>query len=196
MFVTTLLAVSLAAPVPKVKAPVLYYPTVEGTKRVMQAKVGDRTTETTETVSKVAEKDGTFTVTVSREIAGRTLDSTFEVSAKGVFRRPTAGPGKGEPQAVFKLPAKEGDTWTVEQQGFGKDATVTATYTVGKTEQVTVPAGLYTATAVTLETELNGRAAKNTSWYAPGVGVVKIVSEVNGAERVTELKEFTPGKAK
>jgi hypothetical protein len=37
---------------------------------------------------------------------------------------------------------------------------------------------------------------KSTSWYAPGVGVVKVVSETNGTERVQELKEFTPGKAK
>lgn len=196
MFVTTLLAVSLAAPVPKVKPSDLYYPTVEGTKRVMQTKVGDQTTELTETVSKVGEKDGVYTVTISRDFGGRALEQEFEVSAKGVFRRPTAGPGKGEPQAVFKRPANEGDTWTVEQQGFGKDATVTVTYTVGKEKEVEVPAGKFLAIPVTMETTLGGRAVKSTSWYAAGVGVVKLVSDSNGTERVQELKEFTVGKAK
>ena len=43
MFVTALLAATLAAPVPKAKAAELYYPTVEGTKRVMQTKSEDGT---------------------------------------------------------------------------------------------------------------------------------------------------------
>ena len=48
MFVTTLLAAALAAPVPKAKAAELYYPTVEGTKRVMLMKSGDRTSDAPE----------------------------------------------------------------------------------------------------------------------------------------------------
>ncbi|WP_157368732.1 hypothetical protein [Zavarzinella formosa] len=35
---------------------------------------------------------------------------------------------------------------------------------------------------------------KFSCWHAAGVGVVKSVSEVGGAERVQALKSFTPGK--
>lgn len=196
MFATALLAAALAAPVPKAKAAELYYPTVEGTKWVMQTKSGNETSETTTTVSKVVEKDGKYTVTLTRELGGAALNTSFEVSAEGVFRRPTSGPAKGELTPLLKLPAKEGDTWTTEMPGFGKDVTTTATFTVGKREVVEVPAGKYTATPVSFDVTLNGRVMKSTSWYAPGVGVVKHVSGIGATEQVQELKEFTPGKAK
>jgi hypothetical protein len=197
VFTHLLLAVSLAAPVPKAKAPELYYPTVEGTKRVMTMTFAGRTTETTETVSKVTEKDGTFTVTTSREIGGRVVEWVYEVSAKGVFRVTTPGGEKGEPEPLLKLPAKEGDTWASEQPGVAEGPSSKATSTVGKEEEVTVPAGKFKAIPVTTEANLNGQIPiKVTSWYAAGAGVVKTVSEMNGSERVTELKEFTPGKAK
>ena len=70
------------------------------------------------------------------------------------------------------------------------------TYTVGKEEEVTVPAGTFKAIPVTSQVDVGGRLLKNTSWYAPGVGVVKVVMANDGNERVQELKEFTPGKAK
>lgn len=195
MFVTTLLAVSLAAPVPKAKAPELYYPTVEGTKYVMRRTVGKETVETTHTVTKAEEKDGTHTVTVSRDVGGQVVEFRCEVSAKGVFA--VADPrGKfADPQPVLKLPAKEGDTWTSERPGPGKVA-FTITHTVGKEEEVVVPAGKFKAIPVTTEDRLSGEARSVTTWYAAGVGVVKTVAVSNGAEQVQELKEFTPGKAK
>lgn len=195
MFVSTLLVVVLAAPVPKAKTSDLYYPTVEGTKKVMQTKTGNQTTETTETVTKVVEKDGKYTVTTSRDMFGRTLTNDVEVSEKGVFRPASSGEN-AESSPLFKLPAKEGDTWTSEQKGPGNGNNTRITYTVGKEEEVEVPAGRFKAIPVIMEVSLLGRALKNTTWHAPGVGVVKIVSENNGTERVQELKEFTLGKAK
>lgn len=194
MFITTLLAVSLAAPVPKAKPSDLFFPIVEGTKRVMRGKLGNSTVETTETVSKVVEKDGKYTVTVSRDLNGRTLTNDFEVSEKGVFRPTPTGKEDAEPTPLFKLPAKEGDTWTGEQKGPGGN--VKATYIVGKMEEVEVPAGKYKAIPVTSELDVSGNLLKITSWYAPEVGVVKQVSVSNGTERVQELKEFTLGKSK
>lgn len=191
MFVTTLLAVSLAAPVPKAKAPELYFPTVEGTKRVMQAKSGDQTTETTETVTKVAERNGTHTVTVSREVGKSTYEVWYSVSAKGVSELGQHRVAWVTP--LLKLPANEGDTWTFERQ-IGGPAKIT--YTVGKEEEVEVPAGKFKAIPITEESGNGRNAQSGITWYAPGVGVVKVVSKTNGTERVSELKEFTPGKAK
>ncbi len=195
MFVTALLAATLAAPVPKVKAPELYFPTVEGTRYVMQRKSGGETVETTHTVTKVVEKDGTYTVTVSRDVSGQVVEFKYEVSANGVFALPR-GDEKGEPRAVFKRPAKGGETWTTEQTGPGQGGTRTTTYTVGKEEEVTVPAGKFKAVVVAAETTLGGRVFKSTSWYVAGVGIVKTVAQSDGIEQVQEMKEFTPGKAK
>jgi hypothetical protein len=196
VFVTTLLAVSLAAPVPKAKAADLYFPTAEGTKRVTQTTSDGQTTETTETVSKVAEKDGVYTVTTSRDTGGQVEETVVEVSAKGVARLTAAGEKKADPVPALKLPAKEGDTWEVERPGPRKMPFVT-TYTVGQEEEVTVPAGKFKAIPVTDRTERLGLVVRNTSWYAPGVGVVKLVAEVDGRDVwVTELKEFTVGKGK
>jgi hypothetical protein len=195
VFVTTALLVSLAAPVPKEKPSDLYFPTVEGTKRVMQQKEGNETVEITETVTKVVEKDGTYTVTVDLEIGGGVLDLEYEVSAKGVFSAPNPKL-KLAGWPLLQLPAKKGDTWATERKSPG-DTTTKLTYTVGKEEEVTVPAGKYKAIAVTCETMVNRQAeSRITSWYAAGVGVVKTVFEIHGKEWVHELKEFTPGKAK
>lgn len=194
MFVTALLTAAVAAPVPKAMAPALYFPVVEGTKRVMQTKPGGR--EATETVSKVTEKDGTYTVTVTVtvESTGRTDEVRYEVSAKGVFALTLPGTEKGEPAALLKLPAMEGETWTTERTVRGK-GTVT-TYTVGKEEEVTVPAGKYKAIPVTAAVDLGGTSLTTTTWYAIGVGVVMSVNESRRSRPRQELTEFSPGKAK
>jgi hypothetical protein len=194
MFVTALLAAALAAPVPKAKADDLYYPTTEGTKRVMRTKSEDGTsTEATLTVTKAEEKDGTFTVTTTREVGRQRREFRNEVSARGVFSLPLPGE-RGEPRAALKLPAKEGDTWTTEQPASGTRAAWTTKHTVGKGEEVEVPAGKFLAIVVTSEYEVDGTAYKCTAWYAAGVGVVKSVSASDRTERVQELTEFTPGK--
>jgi hypothetical protein len=185
---------TVAAPVPKAKAPELYFPTTEGTTRVMRTASEDGTsTEATQTVTKVEEKDGVYTVTTTREVGGQRREFRNEVSAKGVFSLPLPGE-KGEPRAALKLPAKEGDTWTTEQPAAGGRAGWTTKHTVGKEEEVEVPAGKFKAIVVTTEYEVNGVAYKGTAWYAAGVGVVKSVSVSDRTERVQELKEFTPGK--
>lgn len=194
MFVTVLLAASLTAPVPKAKPAELYFPTVEGTKLVTRMTFGEETSESTGTITKVVEKDGVYTVTSSRDVGGRESNLVYEVSGKGVFLVSSNGQEKAELRPVIKLPAKEGDTWTTEQPKPG-GGVITITYIVGKVEEVTVPAGTFKAITVALETNLGGRVTKANSWYAPGVGLVKRVTE-GEVERVQELKEVIPGKAK
>jgi hypothetical protein len=65
---------------------------------------------------------------------------------------------------------------------------------MGREEEVEVPAGKFKALRVEAEQELGANVFKSTLWYAPGVGLVKSVTNTNGTERVQVLKSFTPGK--
>ena len=193
-------ALSLAAPVPKAKEAELYFPTQEGTKRVMQMKEGINTTETTETVTKVEQKDGVYRVSLGREVGGRPAGTAqiFEVSAKGVFRLTSGGVETKTPYMVLKLGVKEGESWTSELDIPGRgglDGTTGKTkHTLGQEEEIEVPAGKYKALRVESESDNNGTTSKSTIWIAPGVGIVKIESERGGSKMVQEMKSFTLGK--
>lgn len=192
MFVTALLAATLAAPVPKAM-PVLYLPTTVGTKRVYETRRDDKVLcETTEVVTKVEAKGDGYTVTVEGDDQpGGGWTQAFVVSAKGVAFQLDP---EAEAEPVFKSGLKAGDTWKVEHTGPRKGLGET-TFTVGKEEEVEVPAGKYKAIPVTRELPLDGRrGAKTTTWYAPGVGVVKKEVDSLGGGGVTVLTSFTPGK--
>lgn len=64
-----------------------------------------------------------------------------------------------------------------------------------KEETVEVATSKYKAVKVDCEIDLrNGRTQKNEMWFAPGVGIVKSESRVDGRTFTHELKTFTPGK--
>jgi RNase P/RNase MRP subunit p29 len=192
VFLTSLLAASLAAPVPKDKPGVPYFPVTLGTKRVVERTTGTLVLVTEEEVTKVEEKDGVFTVTLTStsviEGGGKRLGfpATYLVTDKTVTY--TFG---GE--ILWKrldLGVKAGESWAVESKGVG-DAKVTTTYTVGKEEELEVPAGKFKAIPVT---EQRAKSEKKTiRWFAAGVGVVREESESFG-KAVIVLKSFTPAK--
>jgi hypothetical protein len=187
-----LLALSLAAPVPKIKVPALYFPTAVGTKKVMKVTLRGETGETTETVTKVEEKDGVYTVTTT-DSSSKGWEYTYAVSAEGVVDVTNAGVTSRKPYVILKLPANEGDTWTNEVPVLGDGCR--KIHTVGTEVEVEVPAGKYKAITVTTDFVLDVKHSITTKeWYAPGAGMVKRVSVVNGDEIIEELKEFTPGK--
>lgn len=189
MFMTVLLAASLAAPVPKEKA-VLYFPTAVGAKRVLETTKGGKTSETTDVVTKVEEKDGVFTVTTEWGGGGRQLTTrVFEVSAGKVRQVEETVGREGMPldRTIIDLGVKAGDGWTQEFEVLGRK--VVHTFTVGKEEEVEVPAGKFKAIPVTEETNTK----KHTRWLAAGVGLVKEEQEWMKSKTVTVLKEFTPG---
>ena len=171
---------AMAAPTSKAeKIDELYFPVQVGAKRVLK---GPGRTETM-TVTKVEENDGKYTVTVETsfvEMPWRKDSYVYEVSKDGLFRKIEGG----KAATLLKLPHAEGTTWTSEHVKPGDKLT----YTVGKQEEVEVPAGKYKAIRVehVLE-ELGGETKKGTYWYAAGVGSIK--------EGRNELMEFTPGKA-
>jgi hypothetical protein len=186
MFLTALLAATLAAPVPKEK-PVYYFPTTVGAKRVVESTLNGKTTEATEEVTKVEEKGGVFTVTVEWAGSRRPGAATYEVTDARV--RQVGVKDLGE-FTLLDLGVKAGESWTRE---WAIDGTkVVTTFTLGKEEVVVVPAGKFKAVPVT---EHSGRADEATTrWYAPGVGLVKSHYQSKEVKSTMVLKEFTPGK--
>ena len=111
-----------------------------------------------------------------------------------MFRVAIADRDLPTPTPLLKLPAKPGDKWEWEQVAPGGTGVVTTVFTVGKPEQVEVPAGKFEAIPVEHGTDLRGRTVKATTWHAPGVGVVKMVTYSGASERTQVLKSIRPGK--
>jgi hypothetical protein len=192
--VLTAASITAAAPKLKGKVDALYYPTREGDKLVYEMRSGDSVNELTEVVTKVERKDDALLVTVERNAGGKkALASQFTVSEKGVTRVVTSGRELPVPIPMLKLPGKPGDTWTYEPDAAGGPPRKT-TYTLGKEEDVEVPAGKFKALRVESEQVLGDNVYKSTLWYAPGVGLLKSVNNIGGTERTQVLKSFTPGK--
>jgi hypothetical protein len=198
--VTVLALLALAGPAsaaPTLKEPkqALYFPTTEGVRRVYEIRVGDTATEVTEVVTKVEKKDGVFRVSIGSDRGGEVKPmNTVEVSAKGVFRVAVGNRELPAPTPLLKLPAKRGDTWEWTQEGPGATGPVTTVFTVGEEIEIEVPAGKFNATPVEAVTHVKDQAIKATYWYAPGVGVVKMVTYSGPSERTQVLKSFTPNK--
>jgi hypothetical protein len=173
--------VATAAPAPKGKGPAYYHPTREGDTQVYEIRHPDSVSEYTVVVKKVEEEYP----------GGRTLP-TVEVSAAGVYR--VARKDGGKPVPVLKLPAKVGDSWSSSESAEGK-ATVSSTHRVAALdEEVEVPAGKFKAIRLETTIDIDGRMLKKTTtWYAPGVGMVKTVDS-GETERTVVLKAFKPGK--
>jgi hypothetical protein len=192
-----ILTTGLAAGAPALKGKVepLYYPTRLGDKLVYEMQTGGAGTEITEVVTQVEKKDEALIVSIERELKGRKVaPSQFSVSEKGVTRVATSGRELPVPMPLLKLPGKPGDTWTWEPDPAGAAPRKT-TYTLGKEEEVEVPAGKFKALRVESELDLGGNVIKGTLWYAPGVGLVKsVTSSGGGTGRTQVLKSFTPGK--
>lgn len=191
MFVTALLAVALSAPVPKEKPPEVYFPTTVGAKRVLETTINGTTTETTEEVTKVEVKDGVFTVTMEWPAFGKTATGVFEVTDKKVRR---VGVQQLGDYTMLDLGVKAGESWTHEAEGGTAKRKLVTTYTLGKEEEIEVPAGKFKAIPVAEQKGKN--ADKWIQWYAPGVGLVKRHYETKAVTTTVVLKSFTPGKAK
>jgi hypothetical protein len=143
-----------------------------------------------------AEDRGDRTLLTVRVVGPATpgLKRRLVVSADGVFDR-GVGAFTYDPVCVMKFPPKAGDEWElhvpvqVGLRGYQGKATV------GAAEKVVVPAGTFEAVPVRLEvTAANGRPLDEpevyTSWWARGVGVVKL----RYPDGTRALKSFTRPK--
>jgi hypothetical protein len=201
-----LFAVSHAAPAPKEPPQKPYLTTTKGTTLVYQYTTTDGQgllveSEVTNVVTAVAKTDAGTVVTLSEKMEGSEYGGTdtFLISEKGLFTTGTSMTGpdiQGErswkidpPACLLRLPHKDGAQWEYNcpsQPGglMGGKATKTA----HGPEEVIVPAGKYTAIRVEYRGMKHGQEETATFWYAPEVGLVKMVC----AGAVQELKSLTP----
>jgi hypothetical protein len=180
-----LLTTAPAAPVPReVRRPSLYLPTTVGARWVYQ--LGDR--EYTRTVAEVRQEGGMAVVSI-----GETLHDEgppyerVAVSKAGLTRVEMNGRRFDPPHVLLKLPPEPGETWEIA--GSAAKFLTGSKFMTRVPERVGVPAGTFWSVPVEMEYEVAGTAVRTTTWYAPGVGMVK---EVSWDGRTRALKAFTP----
>jgi hypothetical protein len=200
--VTTLsaLAIVLAAPAaPPTESPPAYHPTRLGAERVYQTVYQGRNGEFTLVITSVAEKDSAtmVTVTTKQPTTGvLQLHEIVSVSPAGLFTLTVGNRGAlDEPSCFLKLPHRNGQRWAMDSSS--PNFRTKGTCTAFGPEQVRVPAGTFDAIRVESESQVEGGELRlTTNWFAPVVGMVKMVSKAKGDDREVTflLKSFTAGK--
>ena len=90
---------------------------------------------------------------------------------------------------LLKNPLGSGDSWQWKGKGMmGLD--IDESNNVSGPETVSVPAGKLTAMKVTTKVVQGGAPVTKTYWYAPGVGLVKSMTDTGAVKSNTELVEY------
>lgn len=186
-------ALAPAAPVPKEAKAADGYPTEVGTK--WEYVLNGRAKQVcTEEVIKSDEKEGVRTVTVSVTEPGQKGGATTVRVEKGEVRLVGFSQGKFDPAPLIWKPGlKDGDTWTNKYSVQRRE--VEEEVSVGKAEEITTPAGKFTAVPITHKYTKPADFPVHVDWYTDGVGMVRRTTE-GQKEPSQELKSFTPGKDK
>jgi hypothetical protein len=190
-----LASLAVAAPVPKALKKAGLYPTAVGTKWEYIYD-GDEKQVMTDEVTQGKHRPDEFEVT--RTIAsGSKYLSVYRLADGELAIRVKENRSVDPPVLMAKVGMKAGDKWESEYKMFmGEASGVTIRGTeevsVGKAEEITTPAGTFTATPVTRK---SGGATLETYWYADGVGLVRVTRD-GMKHPYLELKAFTPGKGK
>jgi hypothetical protein len=169
-----------------------YFPTEVGAKWVYDESGQERV----RVVTQVDVKDDQTLITI-QELTGNTSFPylKYSVSPKGVYLLESST-FKIEPVCVLRFPIKEGDTWPVQYEPQKGLRGSTQKVTVGKFEDVEVPAGKFKA--IRVEVEVTAHAGKlldtperYVTWYAHEVGLIKTTLE---GVTIRVLKSFSSGK--
>jgi uncharacterized protein DUF3108 len=91
---------------------------------------------------------------------------------------------------LLKNPLTSGDSWSWKGKGMMGIA-IEETNEVAGPETVSVPAGKFTAMKVTTKVIQGGAPVTKTYWYAPGVGLVKSMTDTGSVKSNTELLDYT-----
>lgn len=191
----TVVGLVVAAPVPKAVKKTPPYPYDMGTKWEY-IRDGDPQKVQVEEVVEVEEKDGV--VRFKTDITTPTGEKTFEwytIKNGEIALTNNGGSEFDPPMLIRKDVMKEGDewavTWGVKSGQRGVQYSSEQTLTIGKAEEVTTPAGKFTAIPVIRK--YNGATTGMTMWYSDGVGMIRHTQD-GQKEPVQELKSFTRGK--
>jgi hypothetical protein len=90
---------------------------------------------------------------------------------------------------LLKNPLTNGDTWEWKGKGM-MGLAIEESNAVSGPESVTAPAGKFTAMKVTTRVVQGGAPVTKTYWYAPGVGLVKSMTDTGAVKSNTELVEY------
>jgi hypothetical protein len=92
------------------------------------------------------------------------------------------------PLLLLKLPFRKGDTWKVDSDSGGLK--ITGTFTA-REEEVQVLGKKHKAIKVICgDFQIGDSLVAMTSWFVPGIGLVKQSLRVGGLERVIELEKY------
>ncbi|WP_157369538.1 hypothetical protein [Zavarzinella formosa] len=183
--------VSVAAPAPRdSQGP--YFPIRKGDTRVYETCHGDLKDEHTEVVTGVENRKGTLRVTHGWLSDGEPRNlTTVIVSSEGVFNVIAENAEEQLLAPILKFPLKPGESWVVERgpDPFGTPF-LRKTYTVGREEEIEVPAGRYKTFCIECVEEIGDATYRGKQWHSPVVGLVKRIEE----EHAETLKSFIRGK--
>ena len=175
---------AIAAPIPKdFQRPVNYHPMAVGDKREFVSPTNPDAVTQVREITAVEVKDG---VTHYTQVLTGGQTSVLKAEKGVVSMAEQNGQKMDRPYKVVAPDMKEGDTWEC------KDPTG-MTRTVGKPEKIATPAGTFTAYPLIIEYGKFPGSAKQTLWYADGVGMVRYDS---GDTTTLVLTKYTPGKEK
>jgi hypothetical protein len=194
------LALCLSAPVPKAR-PELYFPTAVGAEWVYSWAIEPpQQGAELSPVNAVTKADGNL-VTMSHTVKGRSFASRrFEATGAGlsvvaVDNRDGKFKAVG-PDVLLRLPARVGERWECVNEDGRK-----CVRTTRGVEEAKTPAGTFPAVRVDTELAIPDAAGvvavvSVSSWYAPGVGLVRETRRRGpaGSASVLQLKSFTPAR--
>lgn len=185
-----LVSPAVAAPVPKAAPAKNYFPLQVGHKWEYVRSQGRDTW--VEEVTAEEEKNGATFYTVTRWWGERRgFDEIYRVDKEGVARVRRGSKEFDPPWLVVKKNVTAGDRWPFKTNIATKEPEGMELL-VGQPEEVTVPAGTFTAVPITFRNTDRLDRGPMTYWYAADVGLVKSVIEKDAMP--IELKAFTPAK--
>jgi hypothetical protein len=119
-------------------------------------------------------------------------DSVYRIASDGKVINPPVMTLKLQKTEKGDIQPKNGDIWTVDSKA-DREA-LKGTFTENG-EEVTVPAGKYTAVTVSCEDlDANGAKYSFKTSYAKDVGMVRQEITAGGLKVVIELEKYEPGK--
>ena len=106
----------------------------------------------------------------------------------------TGNKAEYQPTKQFlKNPLMSGDSWHWKGKGM-MGLEIDESNQVAGPETVTVPAGKFEAMKVMTNVVQGGARVTKTYWYAPGVGLVKSMTDTGSVKSTTELLEYSGTK--
>jgi hypothetical protein len=171
-----------------------YYPLTPGTKWTYDVDPGNgRKIRLTNQIARIETIDGKSLARLETVINGRVAMTQHLLStSEGVLRCRLGEADVSPPLCILKYPFKEGETWQAEQV-IGHEQSKMS-FKSGRHDELTLTAAKYEAISVVCEINMDGARLKNTSWYAPDVGLVRDTRDLGNKTITMDLVTFEAGK--